>query len=232
MKVIRKQEEEGAPAYMAQYTALMTILLAFFITLLSMGKERVSTYKKDFGLVKEGFGLKGGISFMPFFKSVMAGHPGTYKDTDHKKGDLLGYLKGVFEPKRFDVGEIDQTNIQSVGQIVRITTPIVFPADSANISRNAQEFLDRLGGILYNLPNHMVTASCYQSTGSPDKDQILAARRAAAIVRYLEERCKIPAERLLAIGYANSQYLGTFKLARSDQAVLFFIKKLTSKITI
>lgn len=228
MKSKKKKEAEGAPGYMVQYTALMTILLAFFICLLTLGQQKATEYrKKGLGHVRDAFGLKGGLGLLPYWKAIMKNYPEVEEldeEIDEKK-DLLGYVRGAFTADVLDAEEIVQAEFEDWGYSVRVLTPLQFETGSIVLSRDAQRFLDRTGGVFYNLAEHTIIACCYVSTGDPQKDYRLAAHRAVVITRYLKHECRVPGDRLRAVGYAHDRYLGPNDMGQSDQMTLFFVRK-------
>jgi flagellar motor protein MotB len=227
MKNSKKDEEPGAPFYMMQYASLMTILLAFFITLLAMGQDGKSDYSEDLGLVQESFFRRGGVGVLPFLKSLMKYRPEVPIEED-TEGDLLGYLKGTFEFQRFDANQIKKTELRSEGQVVRVFTPITFPTDSTKITGETQKFLDKIGSLFYNLKNYEFTVSCYQTGRNPEKEQSLATKRAMAVMFYLVEECQIPEKKLSNAGYVDTKYLGSVSKDEKKQGLIFFIQKMSS----
>ena len=228
----KEKEEEGAPAYMAQYTALMTILLAFFITMLSMGQNRVSKYNNiGLGYFRDSFGLginmKGGIGILPLWKSVMPHEPDVQesKDVPLDEKNLLGYLKGAFEAERMDSDTLLGTELQDYGYYVAVPSDVKFADGKANLGVNARKSLDRVGGVFYNLSGFIITVCCYDGTGAEETRQAVAAKRAAVVVRYLETKCGVPRERLHAVGFAHDRYLESAKDSNAGQILQFVVRK-------
>ncbi len=223
MAKLKEKPEEGAPAYMGQFASLMTIMLAFFIALLSLGTEKAATFRDALGSVQTAFGADAGIGVLSFVKMLMPGRPAVEMDSTGDEKLFLGYTKGTFQQQRFSLDHIADTELQSLKRIVRVSTPIRFaPADTA-IDSAGQVFLDRFAGMLRGMPERNVTVSCYSSTASGAADQVIAARRAAAVVRYLIENGGIEPERLLPMGYSEVRYLGDVAAHDPEQATLFFI---------
>lgn len=222
---------DGAPAYMAQYTALMTILLAFFICMLTMGQQKASQYKKEgLGYIKNAFGAKGGLGIMPFWKTMMSGYPKVSADVEGKDSGIQAYTKGSFASGSFDADGILRTEVQDRGYSVRIMTPITFDGENLIINKEARMFLDRTGGVFSSMEDNVVTVACYESSGQPERDRMIAAKRAVILVRYLQERCNVPLDRVRGIGYAHSRYLGEMDVGTKSQSVMFFIRKKASKV--
>jgi hypothetical protein len=72
----KKFIDTGAPAYMAQYTALMTLLLAFFILLNVLSESKESGFKDGIGQIRNAFGQVGGLGIFSYtFSGKGAAHP-------------------------------------------------------------------------------------------------------------------------------------------------------------
>ncbi len=229
MAKLKKKPVEGAPMYMGQFASLMTIMLAFFIALLTLGKEKVATFRVGLGMVQTAFGLDAGDGMLQFIKMLMPAKPAVEEESAAEQRFFLGYEKGTFQQRRFDLDRITGMELQALKQVVRVATPITFaPAETA-IEPASQVFLDRFATVLRSMPERMVTVACYSSTGSGGADQVIAAQRASAIVRYLAENGRVPAERLLPMGYCETRYLGDFATGDSRQATLFFMSSSPAK---
>jgi chemotaxis protein MotB len=109
-------------------------------------------------------------------------------------------------------GEIALT--QSDGRLrVDMVDRILFDSGDAEISRRGEGVLARVGAVLVNLPDRQV-----QVSGHTDNQPItgklkaqfptnweLSVSRALNVVRFLEERAQVPAERLVASGHGEHQ---------------------------
>ena len=227
-----KEEPEGAPAYMGQFTALMTLLLAFFICLLTMGQERISQYQAGFGEIRDAFGLKGGFGIFQFWRKGGEGqgddNPSVKQEDEGQgddDGDLVGYLEGTLWREGLLKISIIHTEFDNRGVTVTMSTPIEFRPGSAVLDREIRHFLNRVGIIFFNLPSSKLTVyALTQSLNSEDENQLLSIERAAAVTRYLEEKFRIPRSRVDAIGYAHTNYLHGDQDERNDR-VLFSLRK-------
>jgi chemotaxis protein MotB len=62
----QKQAEEGAPAWMVTYGDMVTLLLTFFVLLLSMSEIKTEQRIIEFmSIIREAFGYQGGVRPMP-----------------------------------------------------------------------------------------------------------------------------------------------------------------------
>lgn len=235
-KTVEKPVEATAPAYMTMYTSLMMLLLAFFIAIMSMATSTTQRggLQPGIGSIKNSFGMQGGLGLMPYikmFKRFRSVYPETEEpeEKDEVTRDLLGHHKDTI---RKDMIVSDGfLSIKTVyrGVSLRITTPVVFSRGSAVLDQPAREFLQRIGGILNSFPEGMLTTRAYtDETGRTDQDELLAAERAAAVVRYLEQQSGIAPERLSAVGCASTRYVGSVPAGR-HQTLILLINKLIDR---
>ncbi len=202
-----KKSEEGAPAYMAQYASLMTILLAFFICLQTVGAHRVSRYKKfDFGYIRDAFSYGGGMGLLSFIKSLMPRYPHVVPSRENPNARLLGYQKGAFEADVVDANLFLRWTLRDLDYDLRIPIPARFEADATRPDTETRRHLASIGRVLYTFSTVRITVCCRVSTGNPDRDEALAARRALTMARFLKEAAAIDPDRLDAVGFAHAEY--------------------------
>jgi outer membrane protein OmpA-like peptidoglycan-associated protein len=225
----KKAPAEGAPLYMGQYASLMTILLAFFISMLSLGNEKAASFEEGLGLVQTIFNLDAGNGLLEFIRVMMPAKPEADEEAIEQDRFFLGYNKGRFQQRRFDLDNVSDAEMRYLKQVVRVATPITFDPAETVIKASDRDFLDRFANVLRNMPERSVTVACYSFTGSGGADQALAAQRAAAIVRYLMDYGRINPDRLLPMGYSESRYFGDAVPADSDQATLFLVSTAAAK---
>ena len=227
---VEMPKESLAPAYFVQYAALWSLLLAFFITILTMGKTKNSEFKSGVGFIRDAFGMKGGLGMLPFWRKASSSQSDEASPIQtpesEEPGDLIGFVKGLLWKEGLSSISILRTEVDDRGVNVMLKTPIVFPPGSALLNQDTQKFLNQMGGIFYNLPKTVISINCLtMDSGSEERDLFLASERAAAVARYLKETCRIPGSRIDAVGYSHARYLGALGSNVVDQAVLFSIRK-------
>jgi hypothetical protein len=223
----KKKAAEGAPAYMAQFTALMTIMLAFFIVLQSLGASRVSKYDAEgIGYIRDAFGFKGGAGLLSFMRDIMKSYPAVRKREESGEAELLGYEKGRFEKEILDAEGITDVEILDMGYDIRIVLPAIFEDEGYQLTDRGQQMLTRLGGVLYGLTNNVFTICCMDAGASGSElAKIKSARQAYIVSRFLEERAGIPGERLNAVGCADGRYLDQGGAAGSGASAYLVIRR-------
>ncbi|MBI3985834.1 MAG: OmpA family protein [Lentisphaerae bacterium] len=231
---IQRPAEAGAPAYMVQYTAVMMLLLAFFIALLSAAKfgPQQAGMKEGLGKVRNAFGTSGGLGILPFVAQIKRNFKDLLpsRELDETSGGGSDNVLGLQKTGR---GQFSDARFLRVRQITRgiglkVDTPIRFDGEAAALDGKAREYLARMGSLLHALPDTVLTVSAYCRPGDdPGRRELLAVERAAAVIRYLEKESGVSRSRLRAVGVTHESTLGVEAgvAALGEQAVWFFIHK-------
>jgi len=143
-----KEKKKGAPAYMVSFGDMMTLILCFFILLVSMAEERKA------GLLAKGVG-----SFVVALKTH--GLDGILSGAEKKA--IFEHVRRRFnlppedDPERreshFDASHFELVRAKALEALrphreVRQPQVATFAADSAALSIEARNYLDRLAGTL------------------------------------------------------------------------------------
>ncbi len=221
-------KEAGAPVYFVQYSALWCLMLAFFVVLLSMGHERTAAFKSGMGFIRDAFGLKGGLGMLQFWRKTTQGHGDNNPSVKKPKeeGDVIGFFKGMLWKEGLSSVTILQTRFDERGVSITLATPVKFEDESASLDRDSQQFLSRLGAVLFNVPEMVIGVYCMETAGEEEARSLLATERSAAITRYLQDEARLPANRLEAVGYAHQKYLTALGTNPVEQVVLFSLRKM------
>lgn len=202
---MKKKVLLGQPLYMAQYTSLMIILLAFFILLQTMSTTQEGGFQSGMGKVKNAFGNIGGMGLFSF---VSSGSGGTDVPNPRSSGDKS--KQGIHENLVRGEGGMGNTSAEvndaSHGRYLQVEIPINFPKHRATLTGEAKTTLDKfkVGFILY---DYKIIVKCYSNEFQDRyKDNLLAMQRAANIIRYIHETARIPYSRLEALGNSSSRY--------------------------
>jgi hypothetical protein len=179
----------------------MTILLAFFIIMLTLGRDRVSQYKSGIGQISNLMGIEGGTGVLEFWRSMRRPPAKNIFTTEEKKDAMLvGYERG--ERDSFTLTETDVKRIvfEDPRRTYRIHSAIAFDPGHLRIRRDTQFALDQMATLLYSLKKSRIVIEVYVNTGNPAADRKLAAQRAAWLTRHLIENANIPADKIGSIG--------------------------------
>ena len=229
-KVPEKKPPAGAPAYMAQYTALMTILLAFFILMLTMGKEKSAGFREGVGQIKNLIDMTGGKGVLDFWRSMRK--PGLPKmassDKEPEEAMLIGYEEEAVDNFSLDASSINKIDFSDERQTLRLRSSIRFEPGRVRVERNSQFALDQAVATLYSLRQYHVVVCVMVDTGDPEPDRLLAAQRAASLVRHIAVNAQIPLDRIRALGQ-----IGTLPVADGEDPVevIFMLRDQSAVIT-
>ena len=104
----------GAPAWMATFADMATLLMAFFVLLLSFAETEVPKFKQVAGSLKQAFGIEKIVPkvTIPMARSVMVENftPAVAeRSVIDQKEQLSDFVRGDFIEKKTEEGEFDET---------------------------------------------------------------------------------------------------------------------------
>jgi len=145
------------------------------------------------------------------------------KSVEEKSSELAS-LKGTTDELREKMkDEIAKGDIQlteSGGKLrVGLVDKILFDSGEASISKRGENVLGRLGAVLTSIEDRQIQVSGH-TDNTPISDKLkqqyptnweLSVARAANVVRFLQEKAAVPADRLVASGYGEHQPIANNK---------------------
>ena len=203
MAKVKEEEPEGAPAYFGLFCSLMTVMLAFFILMTTMADKQESGFKNGIGDIRNAFGLRGGFGLFSFAHLVRG-------SSKHKIPEDMQTENGVdsvhedMTTGKGGSGNTDESPDPSVHKkYLRIAVPHAFKTKSHEIGPELGHYLQITGTALA-LMDYNVSVKCYTNEYEGwTKNRELAFRRAAALMFYLNQNCRVPFERMQSFGYSD-----------------------------
>jgi len=215
----QEEAEEGAPAWMATFADMSTLLLTFFILLLSFAnmdaqkfREMLGSVKDAFGVQKESFGDYRAQSSLAVEFSTQQDRTGE-KDAGEAQGkegqapsmeQALSIIQAMFQ----ELGAAAEVSLDEEGVTVRIDGKLLFLSGSAELRSDAAVVMDRVAALLekYTFDLFILghTDSVPIETTQFPSNWELSGARASAALRYLVGRGLDP-RRLVAVGFADSR---------------------------
>jgi chemotaxis protein MotB len=151
-------------------------------------------------------------------KEVLATARDNLAKTVDEKSSELATLKGTTDELRVKMkDEIAKGDIQlteSGGKLrVGLVDKLLFDSGEASVSKRGEGVLARVGAVLAGVEDRHIQVSGH-TDNTPISDKLkqqyptnweLSVARAANVVRFLQEKAGVPAERLVASGYGEYQ---------------------------
>ena len=200
---------EGAPEWMVTFADLMSLLLTFFILLLSFSNMEIVKFRTMAGSVRNALGLKSefDLADIPMGNKLLP-----YEDPKEGEGSS-GNTQGLREEleqmlQEAGMPEKASVRVTSRGVALYIEGDILFDSGSTAIRQEARPILDRLSELLprvgYRVDVQGHTDAIPISTTAFPSNWELSAARAGRAVRYFVEK-GVPSERFRAIGLAETR---------------------------
>lgn len=205
--------EEGLPLWMATFADLVTLLLCFFVLLLSFAQQDANKFKTLAGSVKNAFGIqvkRQSANFAAFSPAKFERSDVKLKKEDQMILGMLLEIKSYMleDPSLHKVATVTADN---KGLILRIPVTNFFAPASATLKPGSEKLLDGAINILKQHTVNMVvrghTSNIVEGTNAYPTNWELSSARAAALLRAIMSRSELPASRLKAVGYADSRPL-------------------------
>lgn len=238
----------GAPGWLATFSDLCTLLLTFFILLLSFAKTETAKYEAAIGSLRNAFGgnvLKAGDVMRPgkspsdaptMIDSDMPAKPFPIEfltaeglldkqEINRESDTQLNQLKKMLADNEL----IDSANVYEMPEtiLVRMKDKIQFQKGSTGIDEIDIQVFDRLVAMLRE-NNWNILIEGHAEAGEVSKDggdaYALSSARALAVSKSLIQR-GISAERITTIFYGDSRPLQKVNKNVSDRRVEFVLKK-------
>ena len=197
------EEEEGAPAWMATFADMVTLVLCFFILMYAIASQNVSQFKAEIlGTETKSIGVLELLDSMTIRKKLT-------ELTPKQPDSVVSDIKAVTKEAPVDV-EVTKDTI-----ILRIPGQALFKTGGADLSLDARASLDAVINVTRRYPDYSINIQGHTddfpiSTARFPSNWELSASRATAVLRYFIDKGFAP-ERLTATGYAD-----TFPLFSND----------------
>ncbi|MBI1353498.1 MAG: OmpA family protein [Acidobacteria bacterium] len=210
----------GAPEWMVTFADLMSLLLTFFVLLLSFSNTEVVKFQQMMGSVRDALGLKSELDL----SDSPAGHdmmPFENPQAGEGQNDAVG--PGQTDPTPQEVREKLQEILKDAdlsskgvaletddGVVMQLSGDLLFNSGAATINPEARDLLEKLAeytlSVDYSMDIVGYTDNVPIATAVYPSNWELSAARAGQAVRYMTERGVAP-ERLRAIGRADTNPL-------------------------
>ena len=210
MQPAAEEAKAGAPDWLVTFADLMSLLLTFFVLLLSFSNIEVEKFKTLAGSIRSAFGLRSPFDLNDRATgSEMMPHkaPSELSPLEQSQDRLmLVKLRDALE--RAGVEGKGTVKVTADGVVLKLDGDLMFGSGDTAIKPEAKQILDYIASIAAN------AGGTVEVQGHTDDVPISSARfpsnwelssaRAGSAVRYLTSR-GVPPSRLRALGFADTR---------------------------
>ncbi len=205
--VARKQKKKsgGAPEWMVTYSDMVTLLLTFFVLLLSMANMDQIKFNQAVGSLKGAFGVFGGQDRKEISQPSIVEIAPIHDDLVQRL-----YTRIVTQMNRLRLDPSVKVVKDRGAVVLRIDEAILFEAGSAELKPQALPVLTRVAGLIQPLPLRARIEGHTDDIpfSTPDMSNWdLSVNRALAVLRFFQQQDLLPLSRLSAVGYGAEQPL-------------------------
>ncbi len=194
-----------APPWLTTFSDLMSLLLCFFVLLLSFSEMDVAKYKEIAGSLREAFGVqrREPVQDIPKGMDIIAREFNPKFPEDFITNAIKSALRQLMEEGDIEVRK------EEFGIVVSIKDKLLFSPGSAKIKPQFYPFLRKLQKIMEAVDTKVKVVG--HTDNIPIRSSIfpsnweLSAARAAAVVRFFLRDKNLDPRRFEAIGKADSE---------------------------
>ena len=191
---------KGAPMWMTTFSDMTTLLLTFFVLLLSMANFDKVKMEQSFGILKGSSGIMTNPSVTPLSQMNIVAKRSLKDTVARTEEQVESQIKSMMQAQNMD-------NLVSVvktdkGLSVRILDSALFRPGSAELLPEAGPILDKIINIVKDSSYYINIEGHTDDTGDSDFNWKLSTDRSLSVVRYFVNADFNPV-RLSASGYGE-----------------------------
>lgn len=208
------QQSVETPRWLLSYSDMVTLLLAFFIALVSFANTDLEAFRDMLASMRQAFGAeKDSDGHMASVKRDEKGTPdleGTLRVplTSHERGALSIVKKFVLVKK---LNREVEVITKDDGVVVRLKDRLLFDVGSDRLNQFILPILDKLADLAVAFPEGLSieghTDNVPIHTERFPSNWELSVARAAAVLRYLQHQRPLPSKNIRIVGLADNMPL-------------------------
>ena len=227
----------GAPAWMVTYSDLVTLLLTFFVLLMSMANLDPVRFTEASSSLKDAFGIHSRPAHVEFAIPILPAPPKTKYTPVQPQLTKKIYQRVKAQIEDLDLGQsVEAINQDAETIILRVNDTVLFKPGESRVSPQAFPILRKIADMVRPLPismrveGHTDDAVVAGPPGYNNWD--LSVARAVSVTRFFEQGELLPLDRLAAIGYGDQRplVLNTTEQNRSKNRRVDFLLRVKSSL--
>jgi len=200
--------EEGAPAWMVTFGDLMSLLLCFFVLMLSFSEMESNKYRVVSGSLKNAFGIQ---RKKPIFESPK-GQKMIAKEFDQaivliKVQDVVDPILNELEDEFQEFKEFVDVSVEEDQVTIRMLGEATFDTGQAKLKEEFLPLLLKIGEVLSQTRGEIIIAGHTDNvplSGGPYKSNLgLSMARAGSVAEFLLKSTAIDPRRLSTMGFGE-----------------------------
>jgi chemotaxis protein MotB len=210
--------EEGAPAWVVTFGDLMSLLLCFFVLLLSFSEMDKAKYKEVSGSLAKAFGVQRkvkafeapkGIKMISrdFDQELIPARPREEFIAMQQREKIGKALKKEVETRFRDLQDLIQVEVGEKEVTIRLMGETTFDSGKAGIKAQMVPLLLKIGSVLADGKGEVIIAGHTDNVpvyGGPYGSNLkLSIARAATVAEFLLAKSAIPASRVSTMGFGK-----------------------------
>jgi len=206
-----EEVDEGAPAWMATFSDMATLLLTFFVLLLSFANMDIVEFRTMMGSVRDAFGVQFEHQgdFQARSNSPVSIAPGGSPAAPSvlENAPTIMQVRRALEERRID-GEVEAEEVPR-GVALRIRDGVLFESGSDVLVPGARPLLEEIGEVAQRFANEIAIEGHtddrpIHTTRFPSNWELSAAR-STAVLRQLSASGALGDVQMSIAGYAESR---------------------------
>jgi chemotaxis protein MotB len=202
----------GAPAWMVTYSDLVTLLLTFFVLLLSMASMDPVRFTEASSSLKDAFGVHQRPAHVEFSIPVLPSPPVTkFSPIQHDMTTKIHRrLKTQIDTNKLSE-DVDVIKKDADTIVLRISNSIVFGEGESKLAPESYPLLRYIADMIRPLPMRLRIEGHtdeMENAGVKMNNWDLSMARAASILRFLNKGDLFPIDRMGAAGYGSEAPIG------------------------
>ncbi len=203
----QKKQEAGAPAWMVTFSDMVTLLLTFFVLLLSMANLDKIKFQEAAGSLRSAFGVMGGGTNTEIAKPKVVEFAPIADDFVNRL-----YQRMMVDFNRLKIDKRIKLVKDRGAVVLQVEESILFGPGETALGPAAPEALRQVADLIRNLPLHLRIEGHTDSTpasvsGMSNWD--LSMTRAITVLKFFEGEKLVPLDRMSAVGYGDQRPLDT-----------------------
>lgn len=206
-RVKQKAAEESGGSWAMSYGDMMTLLLTFFILIVSFSTTELIKFRKAMGSLRGAMG----VLFEQDGAAIYESQTTMMREPQLDQELMINALDDI-EQQAFTMNEVGtglEIEIDNEGLTFRLHDELMFNLGDTELRPEIKNMLDKIGTLIsrfscdVRIEGH--TDNIPVSTSKYPSNWELSALRAIQVLRYFEQVVGIQSERLIAVGFGQTR---------------------------